>query len=257
SPCARLVALSPTPVAEIDYGIILPGDSHSSDRRLTELLPATHRAPTGDCFCSDRRMLLLRPFPTSGINISGNASPPIVAPIWFSCPPSPLIVAPIWFFSPPSPPMVAPALAVDATAQTGLRRPASRPEAPSSPPSLTPPTPARDLLPYLQPIPRSRERIFEAQSAAREALPHRSRRHIGKCPVCVIDNVANRSYYLTTEDLINVVGFDWDENSKKTHASELAWQQYMQFNPLAAWFKGRRLSIRNDLLNLFKDWGSA
>ncbi|MQM12298.1 hypothetical protein Taro_045218 [Colocasia esculenta] len=66
-----------------------------------------------------------------------------------------------------------------------------------------------------------------------------------------------RSYYLTTEDLINVVGFEWDQNGKKIHASELAWQQYMQFNPLAAWFKGRRLSIRNDLINLFKDWGSA
>ncbi|MQL94514.1 hypothetical protein Taro_027176 [Colocasia esculenta] len=66
-----------------------------------------------------------------------------------------------------------------------------------------------------------------------------------------------RSYYMTTEDLINVVGFEWDENGKKIHASELAWQQYMQFNPFAAWFKGRRLSIRNDLVNLFKDWGSA
>ncbi|MQM20034.1 hypothetical protein Taro_053049, partial [Colocasia esculenta] len=29
------------------------------------------------------------------------------------------------------------------------------------------------------------------------------------------------------------------------------------FNPLAAWFKGRRLSIRNDHVNLFKDWGKV
>ncbi|MQM03739.1 hypothetical protein Taro_036525, partial [Colocasia esculenta] len=72
---------------------------------------------------------------------------------------------------------------------------------------------------------------------------------------CILHD--DRSYYLTMEDLINVVGFEWDQNGKKIHASELAWQQYMQFNPLAAWFKGRRLSIRNDLVNLFKDWGSA
>ncbi|MQM06277.1 hypothetical protein Taro_039099 [Colocasia esculenta] len=30
-----------------------------------------------------------------------------------------------------------------------------------------------------------------------------------------------------------------------------------EFNPLAAWFKGRHLSILNDLVNLFKDWGSV
>ncbi|MQM06265.1 hypothetical protein Taro_039083 [Colocasia esculenta] len=69
--------------------------------------------------------------------------------------------------------------------------------------ALSPVTYLPVALSPCQPIPRSGERILQAHSAARESLPHRSRsrlrsrpcprlRHIGKCPVCVIDNVANR-----------------------------------------------------------------